>query len=240
MPSPDSVSQIEKVLLALEQALLSQRLWERPAQIPLASLARREQELLRGILGEGATVVEAPGTDARTAVATSFSGVWLTGKQSGAEGLSYTIDVGLLPAFVGEKTAALPALALPPSSLASESVAAWAVLRELVEKARAWEQELRPCEINLLLHPLSPADYEQLSGFLGRGPVIGWMEGWCRWWLFATQWRNVWRIEVRSSAGRCEASLLEIGRCPAVLTFPQSAFLVSARRVRRLLELYGE
>ncbi|QSR84921.1 hydrogenase expression/formation C-terminal domain-containing protein [Methylacidimicrobium sp. B4] len=239
-PFLDYAPRIEEALSTLERALLSQRLWERPTQIPLTGLAPEEQELLLGILGEGTAIVEAPGRDAQTAMATMLSGVWFTAKQIGAEEVSHAIDVGVLPRFVCEATDALPAVAPPPSSLAAESVAASAVLRELVEKAHAWERERVPREINLRLHPLLRSDYERLAAFLGQAPIIVWMEGRCRWWLFATQWRDVWRVEVRTSAGKQEASLLEIGRYPAAVSFPPSAFVVGARRVRRLLQLYVE
>lgn len=245
--SPDAAQQlclnetprIEEVLLALERALLAQRLWERPHQIPLAGLAPGEQELLLGILGEGTAIVEAPGKGAQTAVATMLSGVWFTAKQSGAEEVTHAVDVGVLPGFVYERTASLPAIALPHSPVLLESVPASAVLRELVEKEQAWEREGIPREINLLLHPLLPLDYEKLAVFLGQAPVIVWLEGHCRWWIFATQWRDIWRVEVRTSAGKRAASLLEIARYPAAIAFPSSAFAVGARRVRRLLQLYG-
>ncbi len=239
-PSLDYAPRIEEVLLALERALVSQRLWERPTQIPLSGLDPEEQELLLGILGEGTAIVEAPERDAQAAMATMLNGVWFTAKPIGAEEVSYTIDVGVLPKFAWEGTAALPPLTPPPSSLAAESIAASALLQELVEKEHAWEGECIPREINLRLHPLLPPDYDTLASFLGQAPVIVWIKGCCWWWLLATQWRDVWRIEVRAPAGKEEASLLEIGRYPAAITFPPSAFLVSARRVRRLLQLYAE
>ncbi|MGD9895703.1 MAG: hydrogenase expression/formation C-terminal domain-containing protein [Candidatus Methylacidiphilaceae bacterium] len=231
---------IEEVLLAVERALASQRLWERPHSIPLAGLDSDERELLLGILGEGTAVVDVSGDAGQTSMATMLSGVWFTEKNGGTDDVVYTIDVGVLPAFAFARIANLPALALPHSSPASESVAASALLQELEEKQRAWEREGTAGEINLQLHALLPRDFEMLTAFLGQAPVIVWIGGHCRWWLLATRWRDLWRIEVRAPAGKKEASLLEIGRYPSVLTLPSSAFAVGARRVRRLLQLYGE
>ncbi|MDD4933010.1 MAG: hydrogenase expression/formation C-terminal domain-containing protein [Methylacidiphilaceae bacterium] len=228
------------MLLTLERALLGQRLWEPPRSIPLADLDPDEQELLLGILGEGAAIVEAPGEAGETAMATMLSGVWFVERKTGPDRLTHTIDVGVLPSFAVDRLADLPTVRFPPMSLSSESVAVSAVLQELVEKERDWEREAVPREVNLLLHPLLPLDYERLASFLGPAPLIGWLEGHCRWWLLATQWRDVWRIEVRSLKGKGVASLLEIGRYPAAFTFPPSAFVVGARRVRRILQLYGE
>ena len=231
---------IEGVLLTLERALQGQRIWEPPCSIPLAGLDPDEEELLLGILGEGSSVVEAPGETGQTAMATMLSGVWFAERKTEADRLTHTIDVGVLPSFAVDRLAHLPSLRLPPMSLSSESVAVSAVLQELAEKENEWEREAAPREVNLLLHPLFPLDYERLAAFLGQAPLLCWQEGRCRWWLLATQWRDIWRIEVRTTKGKSVASLLEVGRYPAALTFPPSAFAVGARRVRRLVQLYGE
>ncbi|WP_018292120.1 hydrogenase expression/formation C-terminal domain-containing protein [Verrucomicrobium sp. 3C] len=231
---------IEGVLLTLERALLGHQLWEPPRSIPLTDLNPDEQELLLGILGEGTAIVEVPGKTEQSAVGTMLSGVWFVEGQTGEDHFTHAVDVGVLPSFAVDRLADLPSMRLPPMSLSSESVAVSAVLQELLEKEREWEREAVPQKVHLQLHPLLPLDYERLASFLGPAPLIGWQEGRYRWWLLGTQWRDLWRVEVRTWKGQGVASFLEIGRYPDAFMFPPSAFLVGARRVQRLLQLYGE
>ncbi|WP_142525955.1 hydrogenase expression/formation C-terminal domain-containing protein [Methylacidimicrobium cyclopophantes] len=230
---------IEETLLALERMLVAQRVWEKPSSLPLSGLEPEELELLLGILGEGTAIVEDQGEREQTAIATMLSGVWFTERKRAPDRLDHEVDVGILPSFAAQRLALLPSLAtglpLPPSSVAGA-----ALLQELASKQKSWEQEGLPGEINLLLHPLLPVDEQWLGQFLGPAPLVVWLDGRCRWWLSATQWRDIWRMEVRNGEGKPIASLLEIGRYPGLIALPPAAFTVGARRVRRLLQLYGE
>ncbi|WP_018289547.1 hydrogenase expression/formation C-terminal domain-containing protein [Verrucomicrobium sp. 3C] len=229
------------MLLTLERVLQGQRLWEPPHSIPLTNLTPDEKELLLRTLGEGAAIIEVTGKTERTAVRTMLSGVWFTEEKTGEDHFTDTIDVGVLPSFAVDRMADLPEARLLLTSFSSESVAISAVRQELLEKERKWEREGMPGSVNLHLHPFLPLDYGRLASFLGPPPLIGWWkEGRNRWWLFGTQWQDLWRVEARTQEGREMASFLEIGRYPAALTFPPSTFAVSARRVQRLLQPYRD
>ncbi|WP_155996516.1 hydrogenase expression/formation C-terminal domain-containing protein [Verrucomicrobium sp. 3C] len=229
------------MLLTLERVLLGQRLWEPPRSIPLTNLTPDEKESLLRILGEDAAIIEVTGEMQQTAVRTMLSGVWFAEEKAGEDHFTHMIEVGVLSSFALDRLADLPSMIVPLTPLASESVAISAVRQELLEKERKWDREGVAGNVNSHLHPFVPLDYERLASFLGPPSLIGWRkEGRYRWWLLGTQWKDLWRVEVRTQKGREVASFLEIRRYPAALTFPPSAFAVSARRVQRLLQPYRD
>ncbi len=208
-----------RVLQAVQAALAG----EGPALVPLDDLPAAERQLLNQVLGEGEVSAQwlpsADGSDGCSAQIQEsvFAGVWRVLADTGAGVLLDAIEVGRVPAVLGE-AARHDGLAPPhiEGSAPPEVLNAHHVLAELAQHRAAWRPGQPNEVVNLTLLPMSPADIAWMDHVLGTGRVLILSRGYGNCRILSTRVPHTWRVVYYNSQDHVILNTVEVGELPAV------------------------
>jgi len=209
-------------------------------QVNLAGLTAADLALVNQVLGEGEVSALVEGTtpaDGLRVQESVFAGVWRVLRTAGGLVTEDVIELGAVPralrAAAGEDAAdAMPAWAgpLPPNVQNAP-----ALLVEISDQWRRWQEGDAAHMVNLTLLPMSVEDIGFLDHHLGTGRVLILSRGYGNCRITNTQRPNCWRVVYYNSQDIVILNTVEICALPEVAQAAPEDLVDSHARLAEVL-----
>ncbi|QKE40112.1 MAG: hydrogenase expression/formation protein [Ferrovum myxofaciens] len=230
---------LEAVCTVLEN-LRSAMLTKRDAKIDLTRLTPDVVELINQSLGQGEVSVIVRNPSNLHIQETVFAGIWRIQKMSTQSVVSSDmLHACAIPAEVQKSAlSGTTVVSVPP--MQQGIMNAPAVLNELLERSKKYQEGNAAHIINLSLLPMSPEDLAYLYDAFGTGTVSILSRGYGNCRITSTRLANVWWVQYFNSTDQIILNTLEVVDVPEVALAADEDFLESVVRLGEWLSVMRE